>query len=121
MQAWLITQVLTPRRASQPPAGNTTCTMMMSSQVQLAQNMPPELGGGTGAILTLSQDPCNNPSNPGACCNRKGNCAYWAGAHLVSAGCIQYGVLELEAAFSMPANAGGARACCRLLLMHARR
>jgi hypothetical protein len=86
--------------------------MMMSSQVKLAQNMPAQLGGGTGAILTLSQDPCNDPANPGACCNRKGNCAYWAGAHLVSAGCIHYGVLELEAAFNMPANAGGARTDC---------
>ncbi len=90
-----------------PPAGNTTCTMMMSQQVQLAQQMPVQLGGGTGAILKLSQGPCNNPANPTACCNSKGNCAKWAGAHLVSAGCIQYGVLELEAAFDMPANAGG--------------
>jgi hypothetical protein len=88
-----------------PPAGPTTCTMMMSSQVQLAQTMPAYLGGGTGAILTLSQSPC---ATPGACCNSKNTtCAYWAGAHLVSAGCIQYGILEIEAAFSMPANAGG--------------
>ena len=81
---------------------------MMTSQVALAQPMPAYLGGGTGAVLTLSQTPCNNPANPGACCNSKGTiCANWAGAHLVSAGCIQYGVLELEAAFNMPANAGG--------------
>jgi hypothetical protein len=55
-------------------------------------------------VLTLSQDPCTNSY---ACCNSKRTmCAKWAGAHLVSAGCIQYGVLELEAAFNMPANAG---------------
>jgi hypothetical protein len=48
------------------------------------------------------------PANPTACCNSKGTtCAKWAGAHLVSAGCIQWGVLEIEAAFNMPANAGG--------------
>jgi hypothetical protein len=96
-----------------PPAGNATCTMMMSQQVKLASALP---GGGTGAVLTLSQSPCNDPSNPGACCNAKRTtCAKWAGAHLVSAGCIQWGVLEIEAAFNMPANAGGfyftVRAC----------
>ena len=30
-----------------------------------------------------------------------------AGAHLVSAGCVQFGVLEIEAAFNMPINGGG--------------
>ena len=88
-----------------PPAGNTTCTMMMAQQVKLAAPLP---GGGVGAVLSLSQAPCNNPANPGACCNSKNTtCAQWAGAHLVSAGCIQWGVLEIEAAFNMPANAGG--------------
>ena len=76
--------------------------MMMTQQVKLAQQMPAALGGGVGAILTLSQNPCNDPTNPTACCNSKGTtCAKWAGAHLVSAGCIQYGILELEAAFAM--------------------
>ena len=85
-----------------PPAGNTTCTMMMGSMVQLNSTLP---GGGYGATLTLSQTPCNGGY---ACCNTKRTtCAKWAGAHLVSAGCIQYGVLEVEAAFNMPA-AGGA-------------
>ena len=85
-----------------PPSGPTTCTQMMSSQIQLAAPLP---GGGVGGILTLSQTPCL--ANPAACCNSKGTtCAKWAGAHLVSAGCIQYGVLELEAAFSMPPDAG---------------
>ena len=74
--------------------------MMMTQQVQLAQQMPASLGGGVGAILTLSQNPCL--ANPGVCCNSKNTtCANWAGAHLVSAGCIQYGILELEAAFAM--------------------
>ena len=79
--------------------------MMMSQQVKLGAALP---GGGVGAVLTLSQAPCNDPNNPGACCNSKNTtCAAWAGAHLVSAGCIQWGVLEIEAAFNMPANAGG--------------
>ena len=90
-----------------PPSGPGTCTMMMSQQVQLNQPMP---GGGRGAILSLSQTPCYNSANPSqplpACCSKSGTCAYWAGAHLVSAGCIQWGVLEIEAAFSMP-NVGG--------------
>ena len=73
--------------------------MMMNNMVQLGATLP---DGSKGAILTLSQSPCNDPTNPGACCNAKGSiCAAWAGAHLVSAGCIQYGVLELEASFSM--------------------
>ena len=86
-----------------PPAGNTTCTMMMSSMIKLNAALPANAGGGNGAILTLSQTPCVG----NACCNAKGTiCAKWAGAHLVSAGCIQYGVLEVEAAFNMPANSG---------------
>ncbi len=80
--------------------------MMMSRQVQLAQTFPASIGGGTGAILTLSQDPC--VANPASCCNSKGTtCAFWAGAHLVSAGCIQYGVLEIEAAFSSACMGAG--------------
>jgi hypothetical protein len=90
-----------------PPSGATTCTMMMSQQVQLNQPMP---GGGRGAILSLSQSPCYNAANPSkplaACCSKSGTCANWAGAHLVSAGCIQWGVLEIEAAFAMPAVGG---------------
>ena len=73
--------------------------MMMSNMVQLGATLP---DNSKGAILTLSRAPCNNPAAPGACCNAKGTiCAAWAGAHLVSAGCIQYGVLELEASFAM--------------------
>ena len=84
-----------------PPAGNTTCTMMMSNMVKLNASLP---GGGYGAALTLSQTPC---ADGVSCCNTKRTiCAKWAGAHLVSAGCIQYGVLEVEAAFDMPANSG---------------
>jgi hypothetical protein len=30
-------------------------------------------------------------------------------AHLVSAGCVQFGVIELEAAFNMPPSSGGAQ------------
>ena len=90
-------------RAGLPPAGNTTCTMMMGSMVKLNATLPN--GAGYGAQLTLSQRPC---SDGVSCCNTKRTiCAKWAGAHLVSAGCIQYGVLEVEAAFDMPASGGG--------------
>ena len=34
-------------------------------------------------------------------------CSHWSGAHISSQGCIQFGVLETEAAFNMPAAAGG--------------
>ena len=33
-------------------------------------------------------------------------CASWSGSHLSSQGCIQYGVLETEAAFDMPSTGG---------------
>jgi hypothetical protein len=33
-------------------------------------------------------------------------CSSWSGSHLSSQGCIQYGVLETEAAFDMPASGG---------------
>lgn len=85
-----------------PPSGPSTCTMMMSRQVQLGSTFA---DGSKGATLSLSQDPCT--ANPASCCSSGGTCAYWAGAHLVSAGCIQWGVLEIEAAFNMPANGGG--------------
>ena len=93
-----------------PPSGPQTCTMMLGSQVKLAQPFPAYTGDTTsrGAILTLSQGPCNDPANPYACCNSKRTlCASWAGSHLVSAGCIQWGVLEIEAAFNMPNNGYG--------------
>ena len=84
----------------------------MASQVQLAAQLPASTGGGIGAILTLSQDPC--AANGGtACCNAKGTiCAKWAGAHMVSAGCIQYGVLEVEAAFNSASQRRSRRATC---------
>ena len=44
--------------------------MMMNNMVQLGATLP---DGSKGAILTLSQSPCNDPTNPGACCNAKGS------------------------------------------------
>ena len=78
--------------------------------MQLAAPLPASTGGGIGAILTLSQDPC--AANGGtACCNAQGTtCAKWAGAHMVSAGCIQYGVLEVEAAFDSASQRRSRRA-----------
>jgi hypothetical protein len=79
--------------------------MMLPSQFSLGSAFPPSTGGGTGATLTLSQAPC---ADGVTCCNKAGSvCAAWAGAHLISAGCIQYGVLEMELAFDMPLAGGG--------------
>ena len=89
------------------PSGPQTCTMMLGSQVKLAQPFPAYLGDtkSRGAILSLSQAPCRSSK---ACCNGKNTtCANWAGSHLVSAGCIQYGVLEIDAAFNMPPSGYG--------------
>jgi len=89
-----------------PPSGPTTCTMMSRNNVMLGQPYPASLGGGVGAVLKLTQSQC--VANPASCCNSKGTiCTNWTGAHLVSAGCIQYGVLELEAAFNAPPAGGG--------------
>jgi hypothetical protein len=77
---------------------NRTCTMNMASQLQFGAS------GGSGLVMTLSQAPCT--ASPAACCNGS-TCSHWAGAHLVSAGCIYYGVLEVEASVNMPAGNGG--------------
>ena len=46
--------------------------------------------GDIGLIMTLSQKPCAN----GGCCVGS-SCANWAGAHISSLGCIQYGAPPL--------------------------
>ena len=62
----------------------------------------------SGAILLLSQDPCNNPYKRNACCQPSHKtfggyaCSNWTGAHLVSRGCILYGKLTVEMAMKMP-------------------
>ena len=62
---------------------------------------------GNGLVLRASQKPCSTVKQnaadgpPSQCCNNNNVCAAWAGAHLVSQGCILYGVLELEAAFDL--------------------
>jgi len=101
------------------PAGPSTCTAMLPSMVQLGGNFsvynPTILG--SGLTLRASQIPCSTSGNPAVdgppeqCCAGTGDrryCASWAGAHLVSLGCILYGTLELEAAFDMttPNSAG---------------
>ncbi len=73
--------------------------------MQLNTPLPGYPGGANGLVLALSQTPCMGATNQ-ACCSAGGVCANWAGAHLVSAGCILFGVLELEAAFQMPASGG---------------
>lgn len=66
-------------------------------------------GNTTGATLTLTQSPCNDPYKRPACCGpphhgRAATCANWTGAHLVSRGCILYGTLTAEMAMLMPAG-----------------
>jgi hypothetical protein len=90
------------------PAGAGPCTAMLPSMVIL--NAPfasynPSLSG-NGLVLRASQSPCSTVKQnsadgaPSQCCSGS-TCAAWAGAHLVSQGCILYGVLELEAAFNL--------------------
>ena len=69
------------------------------------------------SVRRYNADGSNNP----ACCNtqsvvKKVNgvsqtfsvqvCASWSGTHLSSAFCAQYGVLEVEAKFALPAEGG---------------
>lgn len=69
-------------------------------------------GNVSGAVLQLTQSPCNDPYRRPLCCGpshhgRAPMCANWTGAHLVSRGCVLYGTLEAEMALLMP---GGSRA-----------
>ena len=61
-------------------------------------------GGAQGLLMRVSQAPCKasgsgSASLEGPCCSR-GFCGNWAGAALRSRGCIQFGVLEVEAALN---------------------
>ena len=93
---------------------------MDPQELQLGTAMP---DGTVGASLTLSQSPCffANGSNNPYCCStqsvvKKVNgvsqtfsvnvCAAWSGTHLSSQFCAQYGVLEVEARYNMPAEGG---------------
>ena len=77
-----------------------------------------------GAIAGLSQEGCYSTTtgvnNPNCCViqtvvvtktplvtAKVPVCASWAGSHLSSQGCIQYGILETEAKFSLPMAGGG--------------
>ena len=89
------------------PAGPSTCTVMLPSMVMLNATFSSinNLVSGTGLALRASQSPCSAAKgdplvdgSPSQCCAGNGAnayCASWAGAHLVSNGCILYGVLEL--------------------------
>lgn len=109
-------------------ASAATCTALSPANLQtgidlsVAAGYAPAPGAADtsvlGATMTLSQEQCINSfgiNNPD-CCSRSVNaktglvstvCASWAGAHLASQWCAQYGVVEAEAAFNMP-SAGGA-------------
>lgn len=79
------------------------CTMALQQNFLLGVPLPFYPGGGSGAILTLSQNPCTNTSNVNytMCCRRE-HCANWTGAHASSNGCILYGTLEAEMAIHIP-------------------
>ena len=89
---------------------------MLPSMVQLGASFSAinPAWTGTGMLLRASQKPCSTTVGnaavdgpPSQCCSGS-VCAAWAGAHLVSQGCILYGVFELEAAFQMSTvNAAG--------------
>ena len=114
-------------------ASPSTCTLMDPGQLALGATLP---DGSTGASLSLSQNPCYfaNGSNNPYCCSpqsiaKKINgvstifvvnvCASWSGTHLSSTFCAQYGVLEVEARYAMPAEGGGACDVAQLLLRRA--
>jgi hypothetical protein len=78
-------------------------------------------GNVSGAYLTLTQSPCNDPWRKGLCCAlphesarkeartpRTPVCANWTGAHLISRGCILYGTITVEMAMRMPRGTLGA-------------
>jgi len=107
-------------------ASAATCTALMPANLQTGVDLSavgysPMPGAADqsvlGATMTLTQAACidslgvNNP----ACCTVSVNarsglsstaCASWAGSHLASQFCAQYGVVEAEAAFEMPAEGG---------------
>jgi hypothetical protein len=77
----------------------------------------------TGAKATIAQQRCYDPvtgvNNPSCCVKQTvvvtksplvttsvSVCSSWSGAHLSSQGCVQYGILETEAAFQMPPTGG---------------
>ncbi len=101
-----------------------TCTYLDPDALKLNADLPGYVTNGVqevGAIASINQDRCYNDdgSNNPACCVKQAIknkatgaveevsvCASWSGSHLSSQGCIQYGVLETEAAFDMPSTGG---------------
>jgi len=94
------------------PAGSGPCTAMLPNMVVLNANFTTYNAAlqGSGLVMRASQKPCStvkqnaSDGSPSQCCTTNSNgqtCAAWAGSHLVSQGCILYGVLELEAAFDL--------------------
>jgi len=98
-------------------ASPATCTLLTPRTLQVGVPLYDyPTAGAVGTILTLSQQSCYNSdgSNNAECCKSQtvksgavlNVCASWAGAHLSSQSCVQYGILEVEAAFNMPAQSG---------------
>jgi hypothetical protein len=81
------------------------CTMALRQNLQVGTPLPffPGKAAALGAVLTMSQYPCNSGDSvlAGQCC-RKQKCANYSGAHLVSRGCILYGTLEAELSVHIP-------------------
>ncbi len=83
--------------------GPSFCTWADPSLAQFGAPLP---GGGAGLALVLSQAPCAAQGGQGCCAG--GVCANWAGGHLASLGCLQYGTIEFEASISgLPAGTNG--------------
>jgi len=101
-----------------------TCTYIDPNALKLNADLPGYVTNGVqevGAIASINQDRCYNDdgSNVADCCVKQSIknkvtgaiesvsvCASWSGSHLSSQGCIQYGILETEAAFDMPSTGG---------------
>ena len=83
------------------------CTMALRANMQVGTPLPffpgPPGSSTLGAVLTMSQYPCNSddPVLAGQCC-RKQKCANYSGSHAVSRGCILYGTLEAELSVHVP-------------------
>ena len=101
-----------------PEAPPGQCTMARSANLLFGSPLPfyPFGDSPTGAVLTLSQAPCNDPFLRGLCCLNATAasvgapapmfCANWTGAHLLSAGCVHYGTITAELAVSLPPGTG---------------
>jgi Glycosyl hydrolases family 16 len=104
-----------PRGSTRQGAGklgeDQFCTMALRDNLAMGAALP--FFPGTkrsgepvlGAVLTMSQSPCNSadPTLAAQCCRGRDNkCANYSGAHLVSKFCILYGTLSATMSIKIP-------------------